>query len=275
MNWMNRVAVLGLGLVVTLIPDAPGTGQQPKTTQPGQPLNITVTTVGSAPDVSIALGSRSGKVTPVRSGRTHTGGGNIDVQQPSPDTLVVTMSGVAVAYGGPTGPAAASQVFEVVQQFEVSFDKPSVKAAKLTVECRLIGFLRSHKVGSADVCASATVTGGVEPGLALAIGPHTVAGAESVSINDKAGPTGGVVAARKFCLSQSFKVSASMPRSVLPCKAPSAEFAPDPALDPLWISATEPFHGANKKDLGFQVTIRVTPEAVPEADKLNGTTNGR
>ena len=91
-----------------------------------------------------------------------------------------------------------------------------------------------------------------------------VAGSESISVNDKEAPDGVVVAAGKYALNQSFKVSASMPKSVLPCKAPSAEFAPDPALDPLWISAKEPFHGANKKDLGFQVTIKVTPEAVPE-----------
>ena len=44
------------------------------------------------------------------------------------------------------------------------------------------------------------------------------------------------------------------------CKAASAEFAPDPALDPLWISYWEPFHGAIKKDFGFQVTVRVVPE---------------
>lgn len=275
MNRMNHVAALGLGLAAVLFPATSGTGQQPKTAQPAQPLNIIVTTAGSAPDVTIALGTRSGKVTPIRSGRTHTGGGNIDVQQPSLDTLVVTLSGAAVAYGGPCGPATASQAFEVVQQFEVSFDKPSVKAAKMTVEGRLIGFLRSHKLGTAEACASATVTGGAGPGLALAMGPHTVAGAESVSINDKEGPVGAVVSARKFSLSQSFKVAASMPKSVLPCKAPSAEFAPDPALDPLWISATEPFHGANKKDLGFQVIIRVTPEAVPEADKTNGKADGR
>ena len=47
----------------------------------------------------------------------------------------------------------------------------------------------------------------------------------------------------------------------------SAEFAPDPALDPLWISAFEPFHGAAKKDFGFQVTIKVAAgEEAPAAE---------
>jgi hypothetical protein len=149
----------------------------------------------------------------------------------------------------------------------VSFDKPTVKAARLTVEGRVIGFLRSHKVGSAEQCGSATVTGGAGPGLTLTMPPHAVAGSESVSINDKEGPVSVVVSAGRFCLNQSFRVSAAMPKSLLPCKAPSAEFAPDPALDPLWISAKEPFKGAKKADLGFQVTIKVAPEDVPEPAK--------
>jgi hypothetical protein len=36
--------------------------------------------------------------------------------------------------------------------------------------------------------------------------------------------------------------------------------APDPALDPLWISYWEPFRGAGKKDFGLQITLRVAPD---------------
>jgi hypothetical protein len=198
------------------------------------------------------------------SGTTPAAANRLGRQQPSPDVIVITMTGAAVGYGGPTGGASASQVFDLVQLFEVSFDKPMVKAAKLTVEGRLIGFLRSHKLGSADACASATVTGGAGPARTLTMPAHAVSGNESISINDKEAPDGVVVAAGKFNLCQSFKVSASMPKCVLPCKAPSAEFAPDPALDPLWISPKEPFKGAKKADLGFQVIVRVVPEAVPE-----------
>jgi hypothetical protein len=256
--------MLGVGLAAVGLVPAALRGQQPKLAQPGQPLNITITTASPAPDVSIVVGSRSGKVVPLRSGCTHTGGGNIDVQQPAPDTLVVTMTGVAVAYGGPTGPASASQVFELVQGFEVSFDKPTVKAARLTIEGRVIGFLRSHKLGAADECATAVVAGPSGGLLALNMPTHAVAGNESVSINDKEGPTGVVVAAGGYVLNQSFRVTAAMPKSLLPCKAPSAEFAPDPALDPLWISHKEPFHGAKKTDLGFQVVLKVTAQDVPE-----------
>lgn len=262
MSVMNRRAMLGVAAAAGLVP-ALRAAQPPKVAaQPGQPLNIIVTTAAPAPDASLSLGGRSSKVTPLRAGCTHTGGGNIDVQQPSPDVIVVTMTGVAVAYGGPTGGASASQLFDLCQQFEVNFDKPSVKSAKLFIEGRLIGFLRSQKVGSADVCASAAVAPAPNwPGLVLTMPGHAVAGNESVSINDKEAPDGIPVAPGKYVLNQSFKVSASMPKSVFPCKAPSAEFAPDPALDPLWISPKEPFRGAKKSDLGFQVIVRVVPES--------------
>jgi hypothetical protein len=267
MSRMTRRTILGVGLL--LVPGllAPATlGQEKKEVQPGQPVVINVTTAVPAPDVSLALGKREAKVSPCRVGCTHTGGGNVDVQQPSPDTLVVTMTGATVAYGSPAGAASASLDFTLSQAFEVSFDKPTVKAAKLTMEGRVIGFLRSHKLGTAEESGSAVVGGAAGgPGLTLAVPSHAVTAGESASLNDKEGPVSLIVpAAGPLCLTQTFRVAASMPRSVLPCKAPSAEFAPDPALDPLWISAKEPFHGAAKKDLGFQVVIKVTPAESPE-----------
>lgn len=277
MSRMIRRALLGAGLLSAAV--APGlfaprtAGQEKQTVQPGQPVTITVTTTSPAPDVSITPGRREGRVVPCRTGCTHTGGGNIDVQQPSPDTLVVTMSGVAVAYGSPAGPASAALDFALNQAFDISFDKPTVKAAKITMEARVIGFLRSHKVGSAEESGSASVTGPGCAGLTIAVPTHSVAGCESLSINDKEGPVSVVIpAAGTFCLTQTFRVAASMPKAIFPVKAPSAEFAPDPALDPIWISAKEPFHGAAKKDLGFQVTVKVAPEEVP-APKDNG--NGK
>src|SRR5205085_12501939 len=94
-----------------------------------------------------------------------------------------------------------------------------------------------------------------------------VAGGESLSVNDKCGPVAAVVPVGKYTLREAFGVQAAHPKRLCPCKAASAEFAPDPALDPLWISAFEPFHGAQKKDFGFQVIVRVsqdTPAAPPK-----------
>jgi hypothetical protein len=246
----------------------PAAGRDRKEVPPGTPVTLTVTTAAPAPDVSLSLGKRTAQVVPSRMRCNHTGGGNIDVQQPSPDVLVVTMTGAAVAYGSPAGAASAALDFALSQAFEVSFDRPTVKAAKLTLECRLIGFLRSHKYGTAEVGGTASVTGAGCPGLVVPVPGHAVAGGENVSVNDKEGPVSVVLtAAGALCLTQQFRVSASMPKVLLPCKAPSAEFAPDPALDPLWISTREPFKGAKKGDLGFQVTVKVAPTDPPAAAK--------
>jgi hypothetical protein len=213
--------------------------------------------------VTITLGPRHGHVTPVRQGFTHTGGGNIDVAQPSPDTITVTMSGVAVAGGHPCKASVATLEFELDQSFEIVFEKPAVKKAKLTVEGRVIGLLRSHCKGGGSAehrPGCVTVASGSAQVLTLCVPPHSVAGGESLSLNCREGPISVPVTAGKYTLHQTFSVSAAHPRSVKLCKAASAEFAPDPALDPLWISYWEPFHGAAKKDFGLQITIKVSAD---------------
>jgi hypothetical protein len=217
-----------------------------------------------APEVTITLADREATATPTRQGFSHTGGGNIDVAQPSPDTLVITMTGVAVAGGHPCKDSLAALAFQLTQDFEVAFAKADRKKARLTLEGRVIGLLRSQSSGggSAQInCpASAVVTAGGAALCDIALPGRAVSGGDNLSINDHRGPVGVVIPAGKLTLHQSFGVEAVHPRKCLPCKAASAEFAPDPALDPLWISAFEPFHGANKKDFGFQVTIRVAAD---------------
>jgi hypothetical protein len=132
----------------------------------------------------------------------------------------------------------------------------------------VIGLLRSHAHGGgsagivcpAQACLTSCESGGPAL-LEVALPGRSVAGGENLSVNDRQGPVSVVVPFGKFVLHQKFGVEAAHPKKLLPCKAASAEFAPDPALDPLWISYWEPFHGANKKDFGFQVTLRVSAEA--------------
>jgi hypothetical protein len=222
--------------------------------------------------VSITLHGRHGHVTPLRRGCTHTGGGNIDVAQPSPDVLVITMTGAAVAIAAPTGGSVASMDYDLDQCFEVTFDKPDIKAATLSLEGRVIGLLRSHashlckKSGLAEESgACATVGCGPIQMVTVCAPAHSVAGGDNLSINDHDGPCSVPVMPGKYTLHQVWHIMAQHPCTVVPCKADSAEFAPDPALDPLWISYWEPFHGAIKKDFGFQVTVKVAPQE-PQAN---------
>src|SRR3954463_7647166 len=105
------------------------------------------TRAGDPPPVTIDLNSRQAQAVPTRSGFNHTGGGNIDVQHPVPDTLVVTMTGVAVAGGCPGKDSVAALAFNLRQEFDVTISKSDVKRAKLTLDARVIGLLRSHEKG--------------------------------------------------------------------------------------------------------------------------------
>jgi len=249
------------GLLVALLP-ASAPAQIPATVPPGTPVTIQVTpTPAAAPTVTLTLGKRSGRVVPHRQGLCHTGGGNIDVAQPAPDTVVVTMTGVAVATGSPCHAGVAALDFDLQQAIEVSFEK-GVKAAKLTLEGRVIGLLRTHRGGGTAEASHgcAQVCGDTAVFTHVCVPDQAVGCAENLSVNDHEGPVSVPIAAGRYTLHQVFHLLAAHPRSILPCKAASAEFAPDPALDPLWISYWEPFHGAIKKDFGFQVTLKVAPD---------------
>jgi hypothetical protein len=215
----------------------------------------------AGPPVTITLGARHGHVTPTRQGFTHTGGGNIDVAQPAPDTLILTMTGVAVAGAHPCKDSVAALDFDLEQDLEIVIADPKLKQAKVSLEGRVIGLLRSQKKGSAEQGhVSATLATGSAEVIGLCVPPHHVAAGENLSVNCREKSPAVPIAAGEYTLHEALSLTASHPHCVLPCKAASAEFAPDPALDALWISYWEPFHGASKKDLGFQVILKVTAD---------------
>lgn len=228
----------------------------------GALLLVSVSVGGDAPTApvpTIKLLDRHGHVMPHRQGFEHTGGGNIDVAQPTADTLIITMSGVAVAGAHPCKDSIAVMDFDLTQCFEIALEKPEKKKLSLSAEVRVIGLLRSHtkKGVTQEAGALALVSSGTTELLTISAPAHSVCGGENLSINDRAAPVSSSVNVGNYVLHQTFHVSANQDRSLFPSKAASSEFAPDPALDPLWISYSEPFHGATKKDFGFQVTLKV------------------
>jgi hypothetical protein len=179
------------------------------------------------------------------------------VQQPAPDTVVITLTGVAVATDHPCHASAATLNFELEQCFEVVFEKPEVKSAKLTLEGRVVGALRGGRKGTASESGGCvTVAGGGATLLTVCVPDHEATGCDSLAINDHAGPVSVPVGAGPLILHQTWQVATAHPQALCG-KAASAEFAPDPALDPQWISTKEPFHGIAKKDFGFQIVVRV------------------
>jgi hypothetical protein len=222
----------------------------------------------SAAGPTIILRDRHGHVTPVREGFNHTGGGNIDIAQPAPDTIIVTMTGAAAAGAHPCKDSVATMQFDLDQCLEIIPGDAKVGRIKVVMEARAIGLLRSHAhhgnckkgCGTAEMSAAcAEILADKAQVVTIGLQPHSVAGGENLSINDHVGPVEGIIAPGQYTFHQTFCITAGHPRNVLPCKAASAEFAPDPALDPLWISYWEPFHGAIKKDFGFQVVLKISP----------------
>jgi hypothetical protein len=234
-------------------------------------LALPLTGVARAADVlpaEIRLGARTGHATPFQKGCAKLGGGNIDVIQPTPDVLIITLSGAAVACGTPVCASHGSYAFDVSQCFEIVLGE-KVKAAKLIMEGQVIGLLRSPcKKGTASsstACAGVAISGAevVQDILSLSMPPHSVACGQNLSINDKEGPVCVPVVAGCYTLHQTFGLEASQDCGLL-CRGPSAEFA-DGALDPLWLSSCEPFYGAAKKNYGFQIILRVEPTDEPLA----------
>lgn len=215
--------------------------------------------------VQLLLGPGAGTATPYRTCCAHTGGGNVLVTQPAGDTIATSMTGVVVAKGHPLGDGVARYTFELTQDFEVVVADPKVPAAKLLMEARVVGLLRTPKcccgsgAGSASVSipAHAVVRCGPRELLAVSLPPHCACCGESVSIYNREGPGSVLLGPGKYTLREEFGIEAI--GKGLPCKGPSAEFAPDGALDPRWISWYEPFHGAIKNSFGFQVILKAVP----------------
>jgi hypothetical protein len=249
----DLVRRLALGLIMAAAPAV--VSAQDKPAPPPPAVNVTVTAAtAAAPQASITLQERHGHVTPCKGKLTHSGGGLIDVASPSADVVVVTMTGAIVANG--------EMRFDLDQCFEISFDDPKLKKAKLSVEGRVIGLLRGEPKGCAEYAdACAHISGGPAELISLCVPPHNACGCESLAVNDHDGPRTIPVAPGKYTLQQTFCIRAHSTCFLM--KHPSAEFAPDPALDPLWISYFDPFHGVKKDQFGFQVTLKVIPDTDP------------
>lgn len=222
--------------------------------------------------VIVKLGDRHGHGVPHRAGCTHLGGGNIEVEQPAPNEVRILMRGAAVATGHPFKDSQAAMQFELDQDLQIVFREPEkVKAAKLTIEGKLIGLLRSqpglheHKGRGTAECGPACAELICEDKVlvSLCVPPHRVGGGENLTLNCQKGPACIPILPGCFRLHQTFNLAAAHPCSALPCWPASAEFAPG-ALNEKWIGYWEPFHGANKSKFGFVILLRVEPVEAAE-----------
>jgi hypothetical protein len=212
-----------------------------------------------APVVLLKPTQRDGRVAPSHEGPALTGGGTINVLQPAPDTLAITMTGAAAAKANPCSASIACVEAVVDQQFEVVFPA-GFRPAQLILEGHVVGLLRSEgKSGSAELAqATAVVHHGPEALIALNFPPKSVTGCEALAINLAEGPVCVPIGPGCHTLHLCLHITAAQGWSLCPHIA-SAEFAPPPALPPTWIHVPDPFGGVDRGGLGFQVTVRVEP----------------
>ena len=218
---------------------------------------------GPLPKVSFGdQGQTRPDSTPTHTKTAHTGGGTTEVTQPRDDTLLITMTGVVTAGPHPFEASSAAMDFSLNQEFAVDFFDPKVKAAKLTVKAQVIGLLRAAtSTAAAPMSARALWP---SPSRATASCRCRWRGMGSAAKTTGRSPITGARLPFPCCRAPTIcckpSTSAAAHVQSICGKAAAAEFAPDPALDPTWISTPDPFRGANKKEFGFRVTLQVEPE---------------
>jgi hypothetical protein len=228
---------------------------------------------GPRPPVEIILTPGEASAVPVKKGVAYVNGGVIDVAQPNPTTVVVTMTGMTAANADLLSRSWAQYQFDLTQGFQVAFNSKRVKSVKLTLESRVEGLLRTEwthtagllqahkKVGSAETLpAAASVSCGTEPLASVTLPGRSAPGCDDLSIYNHEGPVSVSVGPGQYTLSETWGFGVTHP--AFNCRGASAEFAPQPSYLPesYWFSDFRPFNGLASRDFGFQMTLKIVPE---------------
>jgi hypothetical protein len=246
-------------------------------------LGLAWPALAQEPILQIVLTPGQASAVPSKSGVAYANGGIIDVAQPNPTTVVITMSGLTATNADLCRTSVANYAFELMQGLEVRMD-PRLKGAKLTMEGRVIGLLRTDhelythahhickKCGTAETHEAVAVvaaTDGPEV-VALHLPARSAAGCcDDLSIYNYEGPITVPVAAGKYTLHETWGFGTTHPAFC--CHGASAEFSPQPYVLPqpgsYWFEHWQPFNGTATKDFGFQVTLKLAIGDDKGADK--------
>ena len=233
---------------------------------------------GPLPPVELILTPGEASAVPLKKGAAYANGGVINVAQPNPTTIVVTMSGLTAANADGFWTSMANYNFDLTQCFAVVFNAKGVKTATLTLEGRVIGLLRTqyshhegclHKdkqYGTAETMpAIATVSCGPAEVMTMTLPARAAIGCEDLSVYNHEGPLAVSVGPGKFTLHETWGIGTS--HAAFHSRGASAEFSPQPNYvpDSNPLIGFQPFNGLATRDFGFQVTLKLVPEiSVPE-----------
>ncbi|MBL8793707.1 MAG: hypothetical protein JNM56_07375 [Planctomycetia bacterium] len=220
----------------------------------------------------IVLRSRHAEAIPTRAKDAQTGGGSIIVEQPEPNTVVVTMGGSVVA-GSAFHQSHASLAFELTQDLEIVPTRAGLRPPRLGLIGRVIGTLQVTDPGkcgkscgtSEQGPATASLCAGDSNLLAVSVPPAALSCCQELAINHREGPVEAVAAAGGYTLSGSFRIGVTQGKGVWHRQAAVADFDPAPQLDGFWADALKPFRAVPRRDFGFKIVVRVVEDAAPPA----------
>ena len=225
----------------------------------------------AGPAYQIVLRSRTAVATPNRTRDAQTGGGSIAVEQPDPNTIVVTMGGSAVVVSDFHGSSAEIN-FALEQDLDIIPTRKGDAASRVGMVGRVVGTLQvtdpgkhGKGCGTADQGpASAVLTTGATSLLSLSVKSTTVGNGQESSVNLREGPVEAQAAAGLYRLTGSFRIGVTQGKGVWHRQYAVADFDPAPQLDGFWSDALKPFRAVPRRDFGFQLILRVVEDAAPE-----------
>lgn len=251
---LNRRSLLRAGLVALLGPAAVYAADPP-----------------AGPAYQIVLRSRLAEATPTRTKDAQTGGGWIVVEQPEPNTIVVTMGGSAVV-GSDFHGSAAGIDFNLEQDLEIIALRKGVRPPRIGMVGRVVGTLQVTDPGKCGkACgtaeqgpASASLAMGETSVLSVNVQPSAASVGQKSSINFRDGPVESAAVVGSYRLSASFRLGVTQGKGVWHRQAAVADFDPAPQLDAFWADALKPFRAVPRRDFGVKIVVRVVEDAAAE-----------
>jgi hypothetical protein len=225
----------------------------------------------AGPAYQIVLRSRHAEATPTRLKDAQTGGGSIVVEQPEPNTIVVTMGGSAVV-GSDCHGSAAGIDFHLEQDLDIIPTRTGVRPPRVGMVGRVVGTLQvtdpgkcGKACGTAEQgpAAACLLLGGTSM-LSIDVKPSSVVCGQESSINYRHGPVESPAAVGSYCLTGSFHIGVTQGKGVWNRQYAVADFDPAPQLDAFWADALKPFRAVPRKEFGFRIIVRVVEDAQAE-----------
>src|SRR5262249_8752320 len=199
-----------------------------------------LSTVG--PAYQIVLRSRQAQVTPTRTKQAQTGGGSILVDQPEPNTIIVTLAGSAVVGADCYDGSLAGIDFNLAQDMDIVPIRKGLRPPRIGLVGRLIGtlqatdrcqrFCKSSKPcgTAAQGPATASLSMGDAHLLSVTVEPASVTCGQELSINHRDGPVECPGVEGCYRLVASFRMGASQGKGRFYRQFAVADFDPAPEL---------------------------------------------